>query len=146
MRITSDRDPRNPKQTVYKKNAKAMKKRPGLYLLPFMFSTAVTTPDGAFAECAQDIIGKWQQSHVEFAGNKIKDDSQSWEFMNSGKVRFVKTRPAIDKTGDYSCEAGIIYMKGRLPGRLKILTYNGGTMTLESLDHGGGIAHVVKIK
>ncbi|MBT2970995.1 MAG: hypothetical protein KME56_08295 [Candidatus Thiodiazotropha sp. (ex Ctena orbiculata)] len=123
-----------------------MQKKTGLYLLSSAFCVAITTPDSAFAERARDIIGKWQQSHVEFAGNRIKDDSQSWEFMKNGTVRFVKSRPVIDKSGGYSCEGDIIYMKGRLPGRLKILAYDGGTMALESLDHGGGIAHVVKIK
>ncbi|MES9811691.1 MAG: hypothetical protein ABW159_02370 [Candidatus Thiodiazotropha sp.] len=123
-----------------------MQRKPGRYFLSAMFSVAITAPTNVYAECAKEIIGKWRQSHVEFAGNRIKDDSQSWEFMKNGTVRFLKSRPAIDKSGDYSCEGDIIYMKGALPGRLKILAYDGGTMALESLDHGGGIAHVVKIK
>ncbi len=99
-----------------------------------------------YAECAEDIIGKWQQSYVVFAGNKIKDDSQSWEFMTNGMVRFQKTTPVIDVSGEYSCEGDIIYMKGKKPGRLKILEYDSGKMAWESLDHGGGITHIVKVE
>ncbi|MEW8508421.1 MAG: hypothetical protein AB2598_17130 [Candidatus Thiodiazotropha sp.] len=123
-----------------------MQKIPGPKFFFTMLGIAITASGNAVAECAQDIVGKWQQSHVEFAGNRIEDDSQSWEFRADGTVRFVKSRPPIDKSGDYSCEGDIIHMKGRLPGRLKILANDGATMALESLDHGGGIAHVVKIK
>jgi len=103
-------------------------------------------PNIALADCAQDIIGKWQQTHVEFSGNKIKDDSQSWEFTSNGKVRFLKSSPRIDVSADYSCEGDVIHMKGSSPGRLKIVTYDGDTMAWESLDHGGGITHVVKVE
>jgi len=103
-------------------------------------------PHTAHGQCAKDIIGKWQQSHLEFQGNKIKDDSQSWEFMENGTVRFMKTTPAIDVSGDYSCEEDIIYMKGSSPGRLKILEYGGEVMVWEHLDHGGGITHIKRTK
>ena len=58
-------------------------------------------PGWAYAACDVDIIGKWQQTHVEFSGNRVNDDTQSWEFMANGKVRFVKTRPEIDVSADY---------------------------------------------
>ena len=103
-------------------------------------------PGVVYAECAKDIIGKWQQTHVVFGENKVNDDSQSWEFMKNGKVRFVKTSPAIDVSGNYSCEGDIIYMKGSAPGRLKILAHNEETMAWESLDHGGGITHIKRVK
>jgi len=103
-------------------------------------------PNNAYAQCMGDIIGTWQQSHVEFEGNKINDDSQSWEFMENGTVRFQKTTISIDVTGDYSCEGDIIYMKGSTPGRLKILQYDGSVMAWESLDHGPGITHVKRLK
>jgi hypothetical protein len=111
-----------------------------------VLSVGLAAPATAVAECAGDIIGKWQQSHVEFAGNRINDDSQSWEFMTNDKVRFLKSSPEIDVSGDYSCEGDIIYMKGSSPGRLKIVTYDGDRMAWESLDHGGGITHVVRVK
>jgi len=123
-----------------------MRKSRKLWLSASILSIVLAASDAAFAECANDIVGKWQQSHVEFAGNRISDNSQSWEFMSSGKVRFQKTRPEIDVSGDYSCEGDIIYMKGSMPGRLKILTHDGDTMSWESLDHGGGITHVVRVK
>jgi hypothetical protein len=112
----------------------------------WLFSAFVLiTPVTAFAECAEDIIGKWQQTYVEFGGNRINDDSQSWEFMENGKVRFLKPIVGIDVSGDYSCEGDIIYMKASPPSRLKIVEYSGDTMALESLDHGGGISHVRKV-
>ena len=110
-----------------------------IYLLPH-------TAHGVNGQCAEDIIGKWQQSQVEFQGNKIKDDSQSWEFMENGTVRFMKTTPAIDVSGDYSCDGDIIYMKGSAPGRLRILEYDGEVMAWEHLDHGGGITHIKRAK
>ncbi len=116
------------------------------WLVYSILTITIAAPGTAFAACAEDIVGKWQQSHVEFAGNRIADDSQSWDFMADGKVRFQKTTPEIDATGDYACEENIIYMKGSIPGRLKILTYEGDEMSWESLDHGGGITHVVKEK
>ena len=33
-------------------------------------------PNFVYAECAEDLIGKWQQSHVIFEGNRLNDDSQ----------------------------------------------------------------------
>jgi len=123
-----------------------MRKIQKLLLFFPTLSVILAAPDTAFAECDSDIVGKWQQSHVEFAGNRINDNSQSWDFMTSGKVRFQKTNPEIDASGDYSCEGDIIYMKGSMPGRLKILTYDGDKMSWESLDHGGGITHVVRVK
>jgi len=99
-----------------------------------------------YAECANDIIGKWQQSHVEFEGNRINDDSQSWEFMANGTVRFLKPLISIDVSGDYTCEGDIIYMMGSVPGRLKILAFDGRAMAWESLDHGPGITHVVRVE
>ena len=96
-----------------------------------------------FAECAEDIAGKWQLSHVEIQGHTVNDDTQSWEFMKNGTVRFLRTRPAIDASADYSCEGDVIYMKGRIPDRLKILQFDGATMAWESLEH-GGVFHVVK--
>ncbi len=103
-------------------------------------------PNTVYAQCVGDIIGKWQQTQVEFEGNKINDDSQSWEFMENGTVRFVKTTPEIDVTGDYECKEDIIYMKGSKPGRLKILEHDGEVMAWESLDHGPGITHVQRVK
>ena len=103
-------------------------------------------PYTAQAECVQDIIGKWQQTHVVFGGNSINDESQSWDFKDNGKVRFVKTSPKIDESGEFSCEGDIIYMKGAISGRLKILEHDGETMAWESLDHGGGITHIKRIK
>ena len=123
-----------------------MRKIHKLWLFSFMLCVVLAAPSIALAECANNIVGKWQQSHVEFAGNRINDNSQSWNFMATGKVRFQKTSPAIDASGDYSCEGDIIYMKGSTPGRLKILTYDGEKMSWESLDHGGGITHVVRVK
>ncbi len=116
--------------------------------LPFysMLAVLLAAPSAVLAECAENIVGKWQQSHVEFAGNRIADNSQSWEFMANGKVRFQKTNPEIDVSGDYSCEDTVIYMKGSMPGRLKILTHDGDEMSWESLDHGGGITHIVRVK
>jgi hypothetical protein len=106
---------------------------------------AVGVPAFAFAACDVDIIGKWQQSYVEFSGNRINDDSQSWEFMANGRVRFMKPQSNIDVSADYECEADIIYMKGGVPSRLKILTFDGSAMDWESLDQGPGVAHVVKV-
>ena len=123
-----------------------MPKIPKRWLFSSIISVVFATSNTALAECAKDIVGKWQQSHVEFSGNRINDDSQSWEFMTSGSVRFQKTNPEIDAVGDYSCEGDIIYMKGSMPGRLRILTYDGDKMSWESLDHGGGITHVVRVK
>lgn len=40
----------------------------------------------------------------------------------------------------------MIYMNGSSAGRLRILTYDGKKMAWESLDHEGGITHVVKVK
>ena len=105
----------------------------------------VGLPGWAFAACDVDITGKWQQAYVEFSGNRVNDDTQSWEFMANGRVRFVKTRPAIDVSADYECEGDIIYMKGSAPGRLKIVGFDGRTMAWESLDGGPGVAHVVKV-
>ena len=102
-------------------------------------------PGLASAACNEDIIGKWQQSYVEFSGNRVNDDTQSWEFMANGKVRFVKTRPAIDVSADFECDGDTIYMKGSVPGRLKIIAFDGQTMAWESLDHGPGVTHVVKV-
>jgi hypothetical protein len=102
-------------------------------------------PAWACAACDEDIIGKWQTSYVEFAGNRVNDDTQSWEFMANGKVRFMKTRPAIDVSADYECDGNIIYMKGSVPGRLKIVGFDGQTMAWESLDHGPGVMHVVRV-
>lgn len=104
------------------------------------------SPGIVYAECAADIIGKWQQTHVEFAGNKINDNTQSWEFMDDGSVRFVKTRPAIDVSGEYSCDGEVIFMKGRIPGRLKIVDYNGNDMAWESPDSEGVITHIVRVQ
>lgn len=123
-----------------------MRKIHRLWLFSSMLSVVLAAPNTALAECVNDIVGKWQQSHVEFAGNRISDNSQSWDFTKSGKVHFQKTNPEIDASGDYSCEGDIIYMKGSMPGRLKILTYDGEKMSWESLDHGGGITHVVRVK
>ena len=117
-----------------------------LSVLPAIIVSTYFVPHTAHGQCAEDIIGRWQQSHVEFKGNKIKDDSQSWEFMDNGTVRFIKTTPAIDVSGDYRCEGDIIYMKGSAPGRLKILQYDGKAMAWESLDHGGGVTHVNRTK
>ena len=115
--------------------------------LSCLFLVSVVTcgaPELVYAECANDIIGKWQQSHVVFEGNRLNDTSQSWEFMANGTVRFLKPVVSIDVTADYSCEGDIIYMKGSMPGRLKILEFDGNTMAWESLDHGPGITHVVR--
>jgi len=103
-------------------------------------------PNFVYAECAEDIIGKWQQSHVIFEGNRLNDDSQSWEFMANGTVRFLKPMVSIDVSADYSCEGDIIHMMGSTPGRLKILSFDGETMSWESLDHGPGITHVVRVE
>jgi len=103
-------------------------------------------PNTVYAQCVGDIIGKWQQTQVEFEGNKINDDSQSWEFMENGTVRFLKTTPEIDVSADYDCDGDIIYMKGSKPGRLKILEHDGDVMAWESLDHGPGITHVKRVK
>jgi len=103
-------------------------------------------PNTVYAQCVGDIIGKWQQTQVEFEGNKINDDSQSWQFMENGTVRFLKTTPEIDVSSDYECEGDIIHLKGKLPGRLKILEHDGEMMAWESLDHGPGITHVKRVK
>ena len=83
---------------------------------------------------------------MEFAGNRINDDTQSWEFMKDGTVRFLRTRPAIDVSADYEREADIICTKGSVPGRLKIVAFDGQTMAWESLHHRPGITHVVKVE
>ncbi|MDH3378783.1 MAG: hypothetical protein OEQ39_17805 [Gammaproteobacteria bacterium] len=103
-------------------------------------------PSTTYGQCIGDIIGKWQQTHVVFGGKTLNDDSQAWEFMENGSVRLQKTTPEIDVSGDYSCEGDIIYMKGAVPGRLKILEYDGNVMVWESLDHGGGVAHIKKVE
>jgi hypothetical protein len=115
-------------------------------LLSLVFGVALASPNLVYAECANDIIGKWQQSYVEFEGNRINDDSQSWEFMANGTVRFLKPTVSIDVSADYSCEGDIIFMMGSVPGRLKILAFDGETMSWESLDHGPGITHVVRVE
>jgi len=114
--------------------------------LSWVFGVVFASPNLVFAECAHEIIGKWQQSYVEFEGTKINDDSQSWEFMANGTVRFLKPKSSIDASADYSCEDEIILMMGSVPGRLKILAFDGETMSWESLDHGPGITHVVKVE
>jgi hypothetical protein len=104
----------------------------------------ISMPQLCAAACGEDIVGKWQQSYVEFSGSRVNDDTQSWEFMADGRVRFVKTRPAIDVSASYECEGDIIHMKGSVPGRLKIVAYDGKSMAWESLDHGPGVTHVIK--
>jgi hypothetical protein len=99
---------------------------------------------GAYAECDEDITGKWQLTQVVIQGHTVNDDNQSWEFMSNGTVRFLRTRPAIDASADYSCEGDVIFMKGRIPDRLKILEFDGTTMAWESLEH-GGVFHVVRV-
>ena len=111
-----------------------------------LFLVAYAFPYLAHAECAQDIIGKWQQTHVVFGGNKINDDSQSWEFSTDGTARFINSKIGIDASADYSCDGDIIYMKGRIPGRLKIVEFEGEMMAWESLDHGGGVTHVIRVQ
>ena len=109
----------------------------------WLYSTSILLiPVAAVSECAEHIIGKWQQTYVEFGGTRINDDSQSWQFMENGKVRFLKPIVGIDVLGEYSCEGEIIFMKSNPPSRLKIVAYTGDSMALESLDHGGGISHV----
>ena len=123
-----------------------IKKMLKLQCLSLVSGVIFGLPDFAYAECAKDIIGKWQQSHVVFEGNRLNDDRQSWEFMENGTVRFLKPIVSIDVTADYSCEGDIIYMMGSVPGRLKILAFDGKTMAWESLDHGPGITHVVRVE
>jgi hypothetical protein len=61
-----------------------MQETPKLWLLSAVVSVCLATADAAFAECDADIIGKWQQAYLEFAGNRINDDSQSWESLDHG--------------------------------------------------------------
>jgi hypothetical protein len=114
--------------------------------LPFSYFACVAllgVAHGANADCAKDITGKWQLSHVVIQGHTVNDDTQSWEFKSNGTVRFLKTRPVIDATADYSCEGDVIFMKAAIPDRLKILEFDGTTMAWESLEH-GGVFHVVR--
>lgn len=124
-----------------------MAKTTNLRLFSATLCGFLITPTSAQAGCTTSLMGKWQQTHVVFGGNRFNDRTQSWEFTANGKVRFVKTKPAIDATGNYSCDGDIIAFKGGIPGRLKILEHDGKTMVWESLDsEGGGVTHLQKVE
>ena len=123
---------------------RTMKIKPTFSYFPIACAALFGFSHSAYAECAEDITGKWQLSHVVIQGHKVDDDTQSWEFMSNGTVRFLKTRPVIDASAEYNCEGVVIYMKGRIPDRLKILEFDGTTMAWESLEH-GGVFHVKKM-
>jgi hypothetical protein len=86
----------------------------------------------ARAICIMDIAGKWQQTHVLIQGNKIPDDTQSWQLKPNGSMQFTKTKPQLNIPGNYRCEGDIIYMSGRMTNQYKIVEHGLDTMTWQS--------------
>jgi len=84
------------------------------------------------AICIMQVAGKWQQTHVMIQGNRIPDDTQSWELNPNGTMRFMKTKPALNIPGKYSCEGDTIYMSGRMTNHYKIIEHGLDTMTWQS--------------
>ena len=115
-----------------------MQMRLSIALLSLLATTA------SHAACTVDLVGTWKQVRVDYSGYVVDDDTQSWVFKQDGTVRFIKTKPAIDVQGNYSCERDLVTTDGTVSGRIRVANLGGGMTGFELLDKGGGVAHVTK--